>query len=434
MAWINPFIKGWRDSVDPNDPVHYPDYGKQWWLRQFASGVIDSLQVPTVIHNPETPDVSRRIEAKVSVKAWGEITLVTSEIPGERYQTRYNYGTLHDLFFGFTIDRELDDSGVDYLGRFSPPSAYTPDTTQQWKFSFDLPLLSVGMHQVYLYFSPVFQYASTFMKCIKPWPSPWWSCWDESAGMPIYIWDIWTFVPFSVDVRDPLPHANFNANVVGQYTPVTAYFGDDSVVDPHYPIRTRWWNFGDPDSGQNTSTAENPAHVYERPGAYIVSLTVSNQYGEDRKTATVPVLALPPHPVFHADCWFPNKVDNPHEKFTPYMVIENQGGEGYIYMYYLVEGRRYDLVTSIRILGYDRYQVAMPADKDISYWLHRSVEPMSELVSFDFYVGTVGQDPSDVFSVEVGILHGEQPSTNLALVGAAGLIAAGAIILVRSKK
>jgi len=433
---MNPFTKEWRDSVNPGDPVHYPSYGYQWWMQQFAAGTMDSMRVPTVIHNPETADVSRRVEAKVSIKAWDEITLITSEVPGERYQTRYNLNGLMGIFFGLTVDRQLGDSGPDYLVRFDPP-AYTPNAAQQYTFNFDLPLLSVGTHQLRIYFSPVFKYASTFMKCIKPWPSPWWSCHDDTPqGSPIYTWDIWTLMEFPLEVRDPLPHANFSVAVSGQYTPVTVAFSDNSASDPHYPITSWYWNFGDPGSLVPSSTAQNPVHVYERPGAYVVSLTVKNTYGTDKITRTVPVLAMAPHPVFAPDCWFPNKVDNPHEKFTPYLVVENQGGEGYIYAYYVIEGRRYDLTPSIRIPGYARYQITVPADKDITYWLHRPVQEMSELDTFEFYVGTVGEEPSDTFTAEIGILHGETPSKlpTLALAAAGVLIASGAVILVRSRR
>lgn len=432
--WINPFAKEWRDTVDPGDPVHYPGYGYQWWEQQFATGTIDSLLVPTIVHNPETPDVSRRVEVKVSIKAWDEITLVTYEIAGERRQTRYNLDGLIGIFFGLTVDRELGDSGPDYLARFDPP-AYTPDTVQQHTFSFDLPLPSAGSHQIRLYFSPVFKYASTFATCIKPWPSPWWSCHDIQVGSPIYIYDTWTLMDFPLEVRDPLPHANFSAEVSGQYTPVTVAFSDESASDPHYPIESWYWDFGDPDNIMPYSTAQNPVHVYNRPGAYIVSLTVGNKYGTNKTTLTVPVLALPPHPIFTQDCWFPNKVDNPHEKFTPYIVIENQGGEGYIYVYYIIEGRRYDIATSIRVPGYSQYQIAVPADKDITYWLHRPVQEMSELDTFKFYVGVIGTDPTDTFNAEIGILHGESPSqlTTLALVVGAAAIASGVIMLVRSK-
>jgi predicted heme/steroid binding protein len=437
---MNPFTKEWRDSVNPGDPVHYPSYGYQWWMQQFSAGTIDELIYPTIIHNPETPDVSRHVTMKVSVKAWDEIKLVTEEIAGERYQTEYKFQGLQAIFFGITIDRELGDNGPDYLIRYAP-LAYTPNTIQQYTFpSFDVPLLSPGTHQIRVYFSPVFKYSSKFVKCVRPWPSPWWSCHDLACDhfcKDIYTFGIWTFIDFTVDVRDPLVHPNFSAVVSGQYAPVTVAFSDQSQVDPHYPIESWYWDFGDPNSLVPSSTAQNPVHVYDRPGAYIVSLTVRNQYGPQTITRTVPVLAMAPHVVFSTDCWFPNKLDNPHEKFTPYLVVDNQGGAGYIYAYYVIEGRRYDLAPSVMIPGYGRYQITMPADKDITYWLHRQMGQISEVVTFEFYVGTIGEAPSDTLAAEVGIVHGESPSNLTALavgVGAVALIATGAIIMTRRKR
>jgi len=55
---------------------------------------------------------------------------------------------------------------------------------------------------------------------------------------------------------------------------------------------TSWfWEFGD----GNTSTEQNPTHIYSNPGLYTVSLTVSNQYGSDTETKTfyVEVTSVP---------------------------------------------------------------------------------------------------------------------------------------------
>lgn len=48
------------------------------------------------------------------------------------------------------------------------------------------------------------------------------------------------------------------------------------------------WNFGDPASGNNTSTAENPAHTYARAGAYTAWLTVSD--GQDETSAALTIV------------------------------------------------------------------------------------------------------------------------------------------------
>ncbi|MCB0115295.1 MAG: PKD domain-containing protein, partial [Caldilineaceae bacterium] len=80
------------------------------------------------------------------------------------------------------------------------------------------------------------------------------------------------------------PEADFEAESVG---------GTDALSGPPpQPFRftdlstgeiTSWeWDFGD---GSSTSTAQNPTHVYNRPGVFTVSLTVST--GSRTETRTV---------------------------------------------------------------------------------------------------------------------------------------------------
>jgi PKD repeat protein len=54
-----------------------------------------------------------------------------------------------------------------------------------------------------------------------------------------------------------------------------------SFVDTSVNTPTSWsWSFGDPGSGSaNTSTQENPTHVYATAGHYVAVLTVTNAYG-----------------------------------------------------------------------------------------------------------------------------------------------------------
>jgi len=66
----------------------------------------------------------------------------------------------------------------------------------------------------------------------------------------------------------------------------TTFFFDSSYYGP-----TSWlWNFGDPASASNTSTLENPTHIYVAPGAYTVKLVSSNGNYRDSITHTVIVL------------------------------------------------------------------------------------------------------------------------------------------------
>jgi PKD repeat protein len=67
-------------------------------------------------------------------------------------------------------------------------------------------------------------------------------------------------------------------------TPVN--FTDTSTGAP-----TSWaWNFGDPASGaSNTSTAQNPSHVFQAAGSYTVALTASNGNGSNTASRTITV-------------------------------------------------------------------------------------------------------------------------------------------------
>jgi outer membrane protein assembly factor BamB len=72
----------------------------------------------------------------------------------------------------------------------------------------------------------------------------------------------------------PAPVAGFTANTTAGTFPLTVAFTDTSTGSP-----TTWtWSFGDM-ATDNTSTLQNPVHVYQEPGAYTVALIVSNAQG-----------------------------------------------------------------------------------------------------------------------------------------------------------
>ena len=70
--------------------------------------------------------------------------------------------------------------------------------------------------------------------------------------------------------------ADFSAAPVEGQAPLAVNFSNQSVGQ----ITSYLWNFGD----GNTSTQENPTHVYAAPGTYTVSFTVSNGSESDTKT------------------------------------------------------------------------------------------------------------------------------------------------------
>ena len=78
-----------------------------------------------------------------------------------------------------------------------------------------------------------------------------------------------------------VPSANFTANATNGSAPMDVQFTDHSTNSP-----TSWsWNFGD----GATSTEQNPAHTYTKPGVYTVSLTATNAGGSHTEAQTITV-------------------------------------------------------------------------------------------------------------------------------------------------
>ena len=79
---------------------------------------------------------------------------------------------------------------------------------------------------------------------------------------------------FNVQGITPIaPVANFTANTTTGSAPLNVQFTDTSSNTP-----TSWyWNFGD----GTTSTSQNPDHIYNTPGTYNVTLTATNDGGNN---------------------------------------------------------------------------------------------------------------------------------------------------------
>jgi PKD repeat protein len=81
----------------------------------------------------------------------------------------------------------------------------------------------------------------------------------------------------------PDPHFSIQPNPAPVNTSVN--FIDTSLNKP-----TSWlWSFGDPSSAANTSTAQNPSHVFVTTGLHTVRLTVTNAAGSATTTNTIDV-------------------------------------------------------------------------------------------------------------------------------------------------
>lgn len=84
-----------------------------------------------------------------------------------------------------------------------------------------------------------------------------------------------------IEVSADTPTAAFTANKFTGYTPLSVKFTDQSTSVN--PITTWYWTFGD----GRTSSLEDPTYVYEHPGVYTVTLTVTNSVDRsDTETKT----------------------------------------------------------------------------------------------------------------------------------------------------
>ncbi|HOD49262.1 MAG TPA: endo alpha-1,4 polygalactosaminidase [Candidatus Hydrogenedentes bacterium] len=109
------------------------------------------------------------------------------------------------------------------------------------------------------------------------------------------------------------PEAAFNGGPRSGPAPLSVQFTDES--DEGAAQITAWlWDFGD---GQ-TSTLQHPVHVYQTPGSYTVSLTVTTSEGgdvlveddfievtggEDELNVPISYNVSPSHPLAHVQTW-----------------------------------------------------------------------------------------------------------------------------------
>ncbi len=75
-------------------------------------------------------------------------------------------------------------------------------------------------------------------------------------------------------------------------------FSSTSTVAAPSAITGYSWNFGDPASGNNTSTLLNPSHTFSASGSYTVTLTVSTGQGCSQSTTQIIYVGLPPISAF----------------------------------------------------------------------------------------------------------------------------------------
>ncbi|MBC7261296.1 MAG: SBBP repeat-containing protein, partial [Chloroflexi bacterium] len=94
------------------------------------------------------------------------------------------------------------------------------------------------------------------------------------------------------------PTADFQASPQSCCAPLTVYFTDTSSAGDS-PISSWYWTFGD----GNGSSLQNPNHMYNTPGTYTVTLTVTDTFGcsNSKMVPSYITAHAPPQASFNAD-------------------------------------------------------------------------------------------------------------------------------------
>ncbi|MBD3169807.1 MAG: PKD domain-containing protein, partial [candidate division Zixibacteria bacterium] len=104
--------------------------------------------------------------------------------------------------------------------------------------------------------------------------------WDKSSMDAVYIDEM--YIEYSTSPSPPV--AEFSASPTSGIVPLDVQFTDLSTNNP-----VAWnWDFGD----GNASNLQNPLHSYANVGTYTVSLTATNEYGNDTVTKTDHITVL----------------------------------------------------------------------------------------------------------------------------------------------
>ena len=184
-----------------------------------------------------------------------------------------------DIFDSFTINRcgsnvapSASFSGTPTSGTGPLSVSFTDESSGQptsWAWDFGDGGSSTEQNPTYLYSTP-----GTYTVSLTV---------SNSSGSDTQTRNsyVTVFIP-------PSPTADFSATPTSGFTPLTVQFSD---LSSH--AATWLWDFGD----GNSSTEQNPSHIYTTAGTYEVSLTVTNSQGDDTKIRSdYIVVTAPPAP------------------------------------------------------------------------------------------------------------------------------------------
>jgi PKD repeat protein len=136
-----------------------------------------------------------------------------------------------------------------------------------------------------------------------------------------------------IDVYGDVPVADFDMNKTSGYAPLSVRFTDTSTSVS--AIVSWLWTFGD----GNTSTDQNPSHVYTHPGIYTITLSVTNGAGRSDTETKSRVLAVT---VATPDLMTIDLAPPQGDELLSHMV---DTGDASINLYY--KGARYYIPTSV---------------------------------------------------------------------------------------
>ena len=191
----------------------------------------------------------------------------------------------------------------------------------------------------------------------------------------------------SVNLETPELEVDFTLSAESGPAPLSVQFTDLSLGNPS----SWYWNFGD----GNSSDLQNPTHVFQSPGTYDVTLTVSNDTDSDTSPPkSIEVLA--PMEIYLSESFESGLPDN-------WSVVDNNGDgyqwelyDGYAYdgsysmgMYYSAAGNDDWLITP---------PIAVPANVenfDLSFWARSLDGSGYYFEDFNVWVSTSGNSVVD---------------------------------------
>jgi gliding motility-associated-like protein len=124
----------------------------------------------------------------------------------------------------------------------------------------------------------------------------------------------------------PDPVIDFSANELRGCTPLEVQFTDNSG---YADLATYLWNFGD----GNTSSLQNPIHIYTDPGTYSVSLQITFSSACGGSITQNALITVYPQPVAGFSVT-PEQTD----MFDPFVTVVNEGSGATVCYYTMGDG------------------------------------------------------------------------------------------------